>query len=237
MATIAPRLAVIAAMRQELRPFVRELGLRRLPGREPPLWGGSAGRADVVAGVTAMGTDAARRFTRHVLSSYRIDHVIGIGIAGGLGDALAIGELLVPEVVVDDESGREVRPVAIDGHVPEGKLLTSDALVSDKRPIPDLVADGFVAVDMETAAIGAVCDDHGVAWSVLRAISDRASDPAVDDDVVGLARADGSPNPAAIARFVLTRPGRVPHLATLGRGLSAATRSSAAAAARACSTY
>jgi adenosylhomocysteine nucleosidase len=234
---ISPRVAVIAAMKQELRPFVRMLSLRRLPGRTPPLWGGRVGRVEVVAGITTMGTDAAREFTEGVLRSYEVDHVIGIGIAGGIGPSVDIGDLLVPEVVVDDESGAEHRPVPIDGHTPRGTLLTSDALVSDKRSIPQLVDEGVIAVDMETSAIGAVCEREGVPWSVLRAISDRASDEAIDDAVVGLARADGSADVGAVLRFLVTRPGKVPHLATLARGMSAATRTSAAAAARACANF
>jgi adenosylhomocysteine nucleosidase len=234
---IRPRLAVIAAMTQELRPFVKMASLRRLPGRTPALWGGPVGRVDVVAGLTTMGTGAARAFTEQVLSAYRVDHVIGIGIAGGIGPSVAIGDLLVPELVVDDEGGDELRPVPIDGHTPRGTLLTSDALVSDKRGLPQLIDDGVIAVDMETAAIGAACERAGVPWSVLRAISDRASDEAIDDEVVAMAKPDGSADIGAVLRFLVTHPGRVPHLATLARGMSAATRASAAAAARACRNF
>src|SRR5690606_33589981 len=121
----------------------------------------------------------------------------GIGIAGAVGDALAVGDLLVPAQVVDDRSGVPLRPLAIDGREPAGTLLTSDALVSDKATIPELVVQGVVAVDMETYAIGAACERHGVPWSVLRAISDRAADDAVDEEVLGMAKPDGSADPRA----------------------------------------
>lgn len=237
MASVTPRLAVLAALRQELRPFLRLTGLARA-GTEPHAgWRGRVGRVEVVAGVTSMGVDAARHATEALLRTYRIDHVIGIGIAGGVGDALAVGELLVPEVVVDGERGTELRPDRICVHPPAGKLLTSDALVRDKSRIPDLVAEGFVAVDMESAAIGTVCEVHGVRWSVLRAISDRAGDPVIDDKLVGLIRPDGTPDLRALVWFVCTRPARVPHVAALGRGMALAAHRSAAAAVRACATY
>jgi adenosylhomocysteine nucleosidase len=228
---------VIAAMRQELDPFAAALHLEPRPGPGPRVLVGTAGAVEVVAAVTTMGTGPATDLTTSLLRHYQIDHVIGIGIVGGIDPSVAIGDLVVPETVVDDVSGARFHPVAIDGHVPRGTLLTSDALVSDKQSIPELIEQGVVAVDMETAAIGAVCERQGVPWSVLRAVSDRASDVAIDEAVVGLARPDGSANPRAIARFLLTRPRQVPHLATLARGMRAATHASAAAAVRACRNY
>ena len=232
-----PRIAVIAAMRQELQPFAARLSLRPRPGSIASLVGGYAGRAEVIAGITTMGTGPAAEFTDRVLRSYQVDHVIGIGIAGGIGPTVAIGDLVVPELVVDGESGVELRPVPIDGHRPRGTLMTSDALVSDKGAVLALESDGVIAVDMETSAIGAACERHGVPWSVLRAISDHARDIEIDEALVGLARPDGSADPAAVARFLLTRPRRIPHLVTLGRGMRAAAHRSSAAAARACTRY
>jgi hypothetical protein len=65
---------------------------------------------------------------------------------------------------------------------------------------------------------------------VYRAISDRAGDPGIDSEVFGLATPDGGPDFGAIARFVLTRPWRLPKLAKLGRDMQLATRVAASAA-------
>jgi nucleoside phosphorylase len=40
---------------------------------------------------------------------------------------------------------------------------------------------------METAAVAEVCEERGVPWSVVRAISDRASDGSVDAEVLASA--------------------------------------------------
>jgi adenosylhomocysteine nucleosidase len=87
-----------------------------------------------------------------------------------------------------------------------------------------------VAIDMETAAIAAVCDSRGCPWSAFRAISDRADDGTTDAAVLALTRPDGSPNLLALARFVLTQPRRIPQLVRLGHGARAATRAAAGAA-------
>ena len=52
----------------------------------------------------------------------------------------------------------------------------------------------------------------------------------IDSAVFGLARPDGGPDLRAIARFVLTRPWRLPKLARLGRDMQIATRVAASAA-------
>ena len=88
----------------------------------------------------------------------------------------------------------------------------------------------MVAIDMETAAIASVCEQRGTPWSVFRAISDRADDGTTDAAILALADSDGNPNLAAVARFVLTRPQRIPQLVRLARGVQAATRAAASAA-------
>jgi hypothetical protein len=68
---------------------------------------------------------------------------------------------------------------------------------------------------------------------VFRAISDRADDGSIDAEVFGLAGPEGGANPHALARFVLTRPWRLPQLVRLGRGARLAAGVAAAAAVRA----
>ena len=91
-----------------------------------------------------------------------------------------------------------------------------------------LIADGVVAVDMETAAVAAVCEERGVPWSVFRAISDRASDAgligdAILDVVNRTARSTWAPGP----RLLITKPHRIPHLVRMGRGSQAAADAAA----------
>jgi hypothetical protein len=68
---------------------------------------------------------------------------------------------------------------------------------------------------------------------VLRAISDRADDGSTDEAVLGLAGPDGTGDPWAVARFLLTRPWRVPELVRLGRDARRAAQTAASAAVQA----
>jgi nucleoside phosphorylase len=222
--------AVIAAMVPEVRPTVRALGLTRL---DEHTWHGRAGDRAVVAAVTSMGTEAAARTTRRVLDDHRVGWVVAIGICGAIDPALGIGDLVVPVAAHDETVGRTCTPTALPGHVPSGSLLTTNHLHSDPADLAALRDRGFVAVDMETAAIGLVCEARDVPWSVLRGVSDRAGDPTVDADLVGMAKPDGTADPGAVARYLVRHPLRIPKLAELNRGMGRAVAASTAATLRA----
>lgn len=227
------RVAVIAAMRPELRPIVERLDLRCEALGSGQIWRGRAGRREVVAAVTSMGTAAAARWTRGLLDAHPVDHVVVVGIAGGVDPALRIGDLLDPETVVDERSGAALHPAPLRAEAPRGRLLTTDTLHNTPAAVEALRSQGVGAVDMETAAIAAVAEARAIPWSVLRAVSDYAGDPRIDEAVVGLSRPDGSPDWSAVARFVLTRPRRAAMLPALGRGMRRAVRVSTEACLRA----
>lgn len=227
------RVAILAPMRPELRPVVRVLGLRRGGGDLPDLHRGTRGGLEVFAATTGIGMGPAARVAERLLDRGPFERVLVVGIAGGIGPGVTVGDLVVPELVVDLASGAEHRPSPLGEGVPRGVLATSDELVVDREAVARLERRGVVAVDMETAAIAAVCERRGCAWSVFRGISDRADDGSVDPAILALAGPDGDGDPAAVARFVLTRPWRIPRLVRLARGMRAAADVAARAAARA----
>ncbi|BBY08906.1 hypothetical protein MNVI_42240 [Mycobacterium noviomagense] len=153
-----------------------------------------------------------------LLDAVDVERVIVVGIAGAIDDETPIGTLVLPELVVNgaDRSQYLPKPLPLgDGH---GTMWTTDDVLVDPAVHARLRARGVVALDMETAAIAKVCDERGMPWSVVRAISDRATDATVDADVVGLCHPDGRVNYSAVARYVIGRPGALPRLVRLARG-------------------
>jgi adenosylhomocysteine nucleosidase len=220
-------------MRSELRPLVRALSLKRSgSGERSTLWG-RLGRTEIVAATTGIAPQAAARKAEMILGSGGIGRLVVVGVAGGVGPSVAIGDLVVPEVVVDLSTGAQYRPGALGGVESRGKLATSDRLVSDPEEAARLEQQGVIAVDMETAAIAAVCELRRCPWSVFRAISDRADDGATNSAISGLVGLDGEPHLGAVVHFVLEKPKRISQLARLARGLSLATNAAATAAVRA----
>jgi adenosylhomocysteine nucleosidase len=234
-------------MPSELRPVVKRLGLRRASSGAVGRMAheGRVGDVSVVAAMTGMGPESAAGATRRMLDGVGegngdgngVDHVLVVGIAGGIGAGQSIGEVVPVAVVIDDRTGAEYRPHPLGdgaGPAPGGAALhTSPEFIADAERLAALRARGVVALDMETAGVAAVCEERGVPWSVFRTISDRASDGMADEAVFGLAHPDGSPNLRAVARFVFRHPARIPHLVRLGRDMAVATKSAAAAAATA----
>lgn len=245
-----PCVVILTAMQQELRPLVRKLSLRPVgaghqslgagmasedrPGEdvssEDILWAGDIGEVKVLATVTSIGTRAAARRTERLLDTTVVDHLVVVGVAGGLHDRHPLGHVVAPELVVDRYTSTEHRAASLGTHRLAGRLSTSDELDNTAADIEALLDAGTDVVDMETASIAAVCERHGVPWTAFRAISDRVGDAAIDEALVNLVSPDGSPNPPAIVRLVLTQPWRVPAMARLGRQLSVATNAAADAA-------
>jgi nucleoside phosphorylase len=217
-------------MQPELRPLVRPLSLRRRDGGA--LWSGALGGQSVVATITGIGTAPAADAAERVLD-LGVRHVVVVGVAGGIGTSVAIGDLVVPERVLDLESGALHRPAGLGSETPRGTLVTCGKLVTDLEVIGRLEREGAIAIDMETSAVAAVCERRGCPWSVFRAISDHADDGSSDPALLALGGPDGSGDLAAVARFLLRQPWRVVQLARLARGLHLATTRAAQAAVRA----
>jgi uridine phosphorylase len=176
-----------------------------------------------------MGTELATEGVERLLDAVTPAHVLVVGITGAVDDETPIGTLIMPERVVDHRTGREHEHHPLSGDEVHGTLWTTSG-ITPPSDLPDLRARGVVALDMETAAIAQACEQRGVPWSVYRAISDRATDGSVDDEVFGMSRMDGTPDPGAVARYLLRHPGRIPGLVRLARGATRAADRAADAA-------
>jgi adenosylhomocysteine nucleosidase len=229
------KVAIMAPMRQELAPIVTAFELQKSTAGGAVRHEGTIGTTEVVAATTGIGTAGATRATEAVLDARAVDHVMVVGIAGGVGPTVRIGALVYPEVVIDQATGTEYRPAHLGAPQVRGTLITSDDFLIEPGAVEEMTAAGVVALDMETAAVAAVCEARGCAWSVIRAISDMATDHP-DDAVLALAKPDGSPNGPAIAKFLLTKPWRIPQLAKLQQGAKLAALNAANAAAAVCRT-
>jgi adenosylhomocysteine nucleosidase len=223
---MAAVIALLCAMPLELRPLRRRLRLRKTELGHV----GRIGDRQVIATASGVGTALARAATARLLDAVDIDWVIVVGIAGAIGNQIPIGTLVFPYLVVDGADGSAHQPTPLRVGTPYGKLWTTDELLLDRAQHAELRLDGVLALDMETAAVAKVCGDRGVPWSVVRAISDRASDGTVDAEIFGLTRADGRPNFPAVARYLVTHPIGLPRLLRLTRGSRLAAQRAADAA-------
>ena len=223
------RVGLIAPMPSELRPLIKALSLQRVKPDDTSMYVGVAGDTEIVATQNGIGTKLATEATERLLDTTPVDHVLVVGIAGGMGTA-KVGDLITPTVVVDGESGREFTPNYLgDTPTPAGKLVTSDLFDAPDSEVARRIADGFIAVDMETAAVAAVCEARNVRWSPVRVISDLVG--VTPPDAINLANPDGTANVGAGLRYLLKHPTRIPKMLRLGRESMAAANKAAATAA------
>ena len=226
--------AFVSAMPIELAPLVRMLSLTETEVNDVSMHTGTLDGRDVVAIVTGMGTQLAHEGTARLLDAVAVQWVLVVGITGALESETPIGTLVLPEVVVNSETGSEYRPTPLGDGVPHGTMWTTNGLTTNLDDLDALRAGGVVSLDMETAAIAALCEARGIPWSVFRVISDRANDGTVDEEVFHLSNQDGTPNPAAIERYMADHPERLPLLAQMAQNADLATRAAAESAIRAC---
>ena len=177
-----------------------------------------------------MGPALAREATTKALSAGAIDHVMVVGIAGGLDPGLPVGSLFVPSRVQLYPDGPEYATHPLPSRQAGGGLMTTDGLFEDEDVWRPILQRGFGAVDMEAAGVAEVCEAAGVPWSVYRGISDRPDEQIVDQALFGLSKPDGSADPVALAKYLARDPRRAKTLAHLNRCMQLAAKLAADAA-------
>ncbi len=148
-------------MKPELKEVVRSFDLQPTPDDPDFTHRGAVGTWSVVTLITGMGPEKARSATRRALAAGPADHVMVIGIAGGLSPELPVGALQVPESVQLYPDGPRFATRPLPSRQPSGALMTTDGLFDDEGIWKPILEQGFGAVDMEAAGVAEVCEAAG----------------------------------------------------------------------------
>jgi adenosylhomocysteine nucleosidase len=229
-------IGLLAPMKVELRPLTKRLSLISSDAGGRAVWAGAVDRHDVVATLAGVGMTPATEATEFLIDRYAPSLVVLSGIAGGIDAGLSVGDLVVPEVVIDYASGTRYRSTPIEGTVLAGELITTDGLI-DQALLLEENKKGVIAVDMETAAMAAVCEGRGVPWLAFRGISDLTHEGLVNDDTMNLVKTDGSTDVKGALKLVARRPKVIPSLIKLGKDTDLATKVAAEGAIAACRAW
>jgi adenosylhomocysteine nucleosidase len=224
------RVAMLAPMEIELLPLTRELGLVH----DGTFHRATMGDTEVLAVVTTMGMTAGEEAARAVLD-VGVDRVIVVGIAGGVDPStVRIGDVVVPETVIDRRDDRRYGPPLSPGATPRGTISCGDELITDPARLATMGNAGVIAVDMETAAVAAVCEAAGVPWSAYRGVSDYAGEGLVDQELFESTNPDGTANADAMRAYLERHPDKLEVLTRLAEDTTRATEAAAATAIRSC---
>lgn len=202
------RVAIVAALERELRPFVErwQVSEKEYAGRSLRFYEND----DVVAVAGGVGAEAARRAAEAAIALYAPEIIYSVGFAGALEPRLKVGDVVQPAQLIDAADASRVNLPYGDG------VLVSYASVATPAQKAQLRESfGAHAVDMEAAAVARAADARAVSFAVVKAISDESDFdfPAMDRFVDN----QGRFSEVRLAAFAALRPWLWPRLARLAR--------------------
>lgn len=135
-------------------------------------------------------------------------------LAGACGGLRPTAEVPAIAAVIDEHGGRW-KPRFADG---AGVVLVAvDRIIAtpaDKQALAERSGAGIV--DMETHAFAAECERRGVAWTVVRGVSDTPEE-TLPAQVLAWVRPDGGTRPLRAAIDLALHPSLIPHMISVVR--------------------
>jgi len=185
----------------------------------------AAARPDVAILIVGIGRANAESAARKFLAANSPELVLTCGFAGGLDPDLKLGDV----VFAPPDSALRAPYSALPAKLLAAgaklvKFFCADRIATTAAEKKKLRAEtGSDAVEMESAAIQAVCRERGVACLTVRVISDPANED-LPLDFNALAKPDKSLDFAKLAWAVASSPGKVGALLELQRKTQFAAR-------------
>jgi len=162
-----------------------------------------AGRPEVSVLITGIGQENAGTSAREFLATQTPSLVLTCGFAGGLNPKLATGSVLF----ATGDAGLGDKLIAAGAEPAEffcaARIITTAAEKQELRR-----CTGADAVEMESAAIQALCRERGVPCATVRVISDSANED-LPLDFNRLSKPDLSLHYGKLALAVAKSPGKI----------------------------
>lgn len=175
----------------------------------------------VVGGGTSTGAATAAAILVHSVQA-----LVSFGLAGGLDPALQPGTILVPSCVSSSDGTRWSTNADLNkllGGCTGHTLLGDGPILATIQAKRDARSRGFHAVDLESAAVAAAAQRHGLPFAVLRAVCDPADRPLPRAALVAL-DAQGRIGSLRVLTAALSNPAELPALIALALDANRARR-------------
>lgn len=168
-----------------------------------------SGQTTLAVLITGIGQRNGERSVREFLQQTAPRRILTCGFAGGLNPELKTGD-----VIFSTDDAPLAQTLAATGAMP-AKFLCAPRIATTAAEKSELRrTTGADAVEMESAAIQAVCRERGIPCATVRVISDAA----VEDlplDFNQLAKADMNLDYGKLALAIAKSPGKIPALMKL----------------------
>lgn len=171
----------------------------------------AAGKPGVFTLIAGIGRENAGKSLRGLLAATSPQLVLTCGFAGGLNPGLKLGD-----VVFEIQNPKtEVQNQLLVAGARPAKCFCADRIattVAEKKKLRD--ETGADAVEMESAAIHAVCDERGIPCATVRVISDTAHED-LPLDFNALAKPDKNLDYGKLFLAIAKSPGKISELMAL----------------------
>ena len=166
------KIGIIGAMDQEVKILKEKLTDTMSWERAGALFvSGSLGRHEVIVVRSGIGKVASAVTTTLLIHQYGVNMVINTGSAGGIGEGLKVGDLVIADKLAYfdvDVTGFGYAYVTGDTFVD-----SAEKIAKIKKEFPEALA-----CEMEGAAIGQAASQFNIPFLVVRAMSDTADGEA-----------------------------------------------------------
>ncbi|WP_238905136.1 MULTISPECIES: 5'-methylthioadenosine/adenosylhomocysteine nucleosidase [unclassified Clostridium] len=202
-------IGIIAAMNEELEILLKDMHVQsteekaKMTFNKGSLWG-----KEVIAVVCGVGKVNAAICTQILASEYKVDTVINVGVAGGIGKDIYPGDVVIANNLVEhdmdttafgDKHGQIPRLDTFDFKCDDelvkfaleacdeakdiktflGRIVTGDQFVANIEKIQWLSSEfEAFACEMEGGSIAHTCYLNSIPFVVIRSISDNANNGA-----------------------------------------------------------
>ena len=202
------RFGIICAMPEELKELKDQLTSQttRLIGGKEYLTGRISNQ-DVVLVESGIGKVEAGITTEHLITDCQVDVVINSGSAGGIGEGLHVGDVVIssetayhdvdatafdyqygqlpgkqPRFKASEKWGKalEIAGEKTGLNIKRGLIVSGDQFIASSAAIAEIMRHfpDALSSEMEGAAVGQVATDHHIPYVVVRAMSDTGDEGA-----------------------------------------------------------
>lgn len=202
------KIGIIAAMEQEVKVLIEKLREKEVTTiANQTFYNGKIGQVEVTLVQSGIGKVNATIATTLLIETFKVDAVINTGSAGGIGEGLSIGDLVLStDLSYNDADARvfgyefgqvpqmpnrykgdpslinKVTKAAEEMNWPisKGLIVTGDSFIADTEQISK-IKEYFpeaLVTEMEGAAVAQTCYQFDKPVVVIRALSDTADEEA-----------------------------------------------------------
>ncbi|HEY3762733.1 MAG TPA: hypothetical protein VGN23_13390 [Verrucomicrobiae bacterium] len=167
-------------------------------------------KSDTSILLTGIGKANAEKSVRASFAGSLPDLVFTCGFAGGLNPDLKIGDVVFEmPFEIKDSRGGSLQAKLISAGAKPAKFICVDRVATtgaDKKKLRD--DTGADVGEMESAAIHAVCAEHGIPCATIRVISDTANED-LPLDFNALAKPDKNIDMGKLLLAIARSPGKI----------------------------